>query len=151
MTVTSAGQIKVKDIGIPEGRVLRAELCLPDLQERCEGSSDKHLFKISKILADNEHNEESMEDSSHLERNMSRGRFVNPWDRAAQVPRIETVSVKPIKISSDMSSIIQRKAERCRKLLNSEESSDGEVLENLRRLRRNRVKVSTGTVKFTVC
>ncbi|XP_017868899.1 PREDICTED: uncharacterized protein LOC108617585 isoform X2 [Drosophila arizonae] len=156
VTVTSAGELTVKDIGIPRGRVIRAELRLPDLQERCEGSNNNQLFKLSKILADNEYYQgRQVEDSNHMEGNMARGQNVNPWNRTVQVqvpkkyfranepvdkPRMETVSVKPFKLSSDISSILQKKSQKSREFMNTDmntdesDSSGFEVLENRRRI-----------------
>ncbi|XP_015019221.2 uncharacterized protein LOC26527474 isoform X2 [Drosophila mojavensis] len=158
VTVTSAGELTVKDIGIPRGRVIRAELRLPDLQERCDGSNNNHLFKLSKILTDNEYYQgRQMEDSNHMEGNMARGQNVNPWNRTVQVPkkyfranepvdkpRMETVSVKPFKLSTDMSSILQKKSQKNREFMNTDmntdesDSSDFEVLDNRRRQPVNR-------------
>ncbi|XP_017958791.1 uncharacterized protein LOC108653027 isoform X2 [Drosophila navojoa] len=149
VTVTSAGELTVKDIGIPRGRVVRAELLLPDLQERCDGSNNNHLFQLSKILADNEcYQGKQMEDSSRMEGNMARSQNVNPWNRTVHVPKkyfranepaaephIETASVKAFELSSDMSSILQKKSQKSSKLINSDESdaSDFEVVEKRRR------------------
>ncbi|KRG04615.1 uncharacterized protein Dmoj_GI25833, isoform C [Drosophila mojavensis] len=122
VTVTSAGQLTVKDIGIPRGRVIRAELRLPDLQERCDGSNNNHLFKLSKILTDNEYYQgRQMEDSNHMEGNMARGQNVNPWNRT-----------------------VQKKSQKNREYINTDmntdesDSSDFEVLDNRRRQPVNR-------------